>query len=156
MIITLGEVILGTVASLNALVHGEAGWTVDAALLAIAGVGLTFGCWWMYFAVPWGELLVRHRERGVRLRLRPPVHLRRARRDGRPACTSRRFTLEDEAEIGATGAVLSVAIPFAIYVAVFYALYSVLMRACDPFHLGLRRGHRPRCWSCRSCSPRRA
>ena len=34
VIITLGEVILGTVAALNALVHGEAGWTVDAALLA--------------------------------------------------------------------------------------------------------------------------
>ena len=27
VIITLGEVILGTVASLNAVVHGEAGWT---------------------------------------------------------------------------------------------------------------------------------
>jgi low temperature requirement protein LtrA len=64
VIITLGEVILGTVASLNALVHGEAGWTVDAALLALAGVGLTFGCWWVYFSVPWAEPLVRHRERG--------------------------------------------------------------------------------------------
>jgi low temperature requirement protein LtrA len=47
------------------------------------------------------------------------------------------LTLEDEAKIGATGAVLSTAIPFAIYAAVFYALYSVLMRAHDPFHLGL-------------------
>ena len=83
VIITLGEVILGTVASLNAVVHGEAGWTVDAVLLAIAGVGLTFGSWWMYFAVPWGEVLVRHRERGVPLRLRPPGHLRRAGGDGR-------------------------------------------------------------------------
>ena len=27
VIITLGEVIIGTVAALNALVHGEAGWT---------------------------------------------------------------------------------------------------------------------------------
>ena len=52
VIITLGEVIIGTVAALNAVVHGEAGWTVDAVLLAIAGVGLTFGCWWMYFTVP--------------------------------------------------------------------------------------------------------
>ena len=34
VIITLGEVIIGTVAALNALVHGEAGWSVDAALLA--------------------------------------------------------------------------------------------------------------------------
>ena len=63
-IITLGEVIIGTVAALNALVHGAAGWTVDAALLAVAGVGLAFGCWWMYFSVPWAEPLVRHRKRG--------------------------------------------------------------------------------------------
>src|SRR4029450_1337294 len=52
VIITLGEVILGTVFALNALVHGEAGWTVDAGLLAFAGVGLTFRLWRMYFAVP--------------------------------------------------------------------------------------------------------
>ena len=64
VIITLGEVIIGTVASVNALVHGETGWSVEAALLAFAGVGLTFGCWWMYFSVPWAEPLVHHRERG--------------------------------------------------------------------------------------------
>jgi hypothetical protein len=33
--------------------------------------------------------------------------------------------------------VLSVAIPFAVFVAAFYVLYSVLMRAHDPFHLAL-------------------
>ena len=59
VIITLGEVIIGTVASLNALVHGEAGWTPESVLLALAGVGLAFGCWWMYFAVPWADPLVR-------------------------------------------------------------------------------------------------
>jgi low temperature requirement protein LtrA len=74
VIITLGEVILGTVVSLNALVHGEAGWTVDAGLLAVAG---------------------------------------------------------------SVGTVVSVALPFALYVTMFYALYSVLMRTFDPFHLGL-------------------
>ena len=35
---------------------------------------------------------------------------------------------------------LSVALPFAIYVAMFYALYSLLMRTRDPFHLGLLAG----------------
>ena len=63
VIITLGEVILGAVASVEAVVNGEAGWSLDAALLLVAGVGLAFGCWWMYFAVPWAEPLVRHRER---------------------------------------------------------------------------------------------
>jgi hypothetical protein len=36
--------------------------------------------------------------------------------------------------------VLSVAIPVAIYVLTLYALYSVLMRAQDPFHIGLLAG----------------
>ncbi len=61
VIITLGEGVLGTVVALNALVHTEHGWTLDAALLAVAGTGLTFGLWWMYFVVPWGEVLGRHR-----------------------------------------------------------------------------------------------
>jgi hypothetical protein len=28
-----------------------------------AGIVLTFGMWWSYFAFPWGELLTHHRER---------------------------------------------------------------------------------------------
>ena len=62
MIITLGEGIIGTVASLNAVVHARR-LTVDAALVAVAGIGLTFGAWWMYFALPWAAVLTLHRER---------------------------------------------------------------------------------------------
>jgi len=57
VIITLGEGVIGTVAALNAVVHGPAGWSVNAVLVAVAGIGLTFGMWWMYFAIPFGELL---------------------------------------------------------------------------------------------------
>jgi hypothetical protein len=53
VIITLGGGVLGTVVALSALVHTEHGWTLDAALPAVAGVGLTFSLWWMYFVVPW-------------------------------------------------------------------------------------------------------
>jgi low temperature requirement protein LtrA len=136
VIITLGEVILGTVASLNAVVHGDAGWTVDAALLAIAGVGLTFACWWMYFAVPWAEPLVRHRERAFRFGYGHLLIFGALAAIGAGLHVAA-LSLEEEAKIGATATVLSVAIPFAIYAAAFYALYSVLMRAHDPFHLGL-------------------
>ena len=41
-IITLGEGVIGTVASLGAVVESQ-GWTLDAALVAVAGTGLTFG-----------------------------------------------------------------------------------------------------------------
>jgi low temperature requirement protein LtrA len=139
VIITLGEVIIGTVASLNAVVHGEAGWTVDAALLAIAGVGLTFGSWWMYFALPWAEPIVRHRERGF------PFGYGHLLLFGALAAMGgglhvAAYSLENESSLGATGTVLSVAIPVAVYVGVLYALYSILMRSHDPFHLGLLAG----------------
>jgi low temperature requirement protein LtrA len=139
VIITLGEVIIGMVASLNAVVHGEEGWTVDAALLTIAGVGLTFGCWWMYFAVPWAEPLVRHRERAFQFGYGHLVLFASLAAVGGGLHVAA-FRLEGEAEIGSTATVLSVAVPFAIFVAVFYVLYSVLMRAQDPFHLALIAG----------------
>jgi low temperature requirement protein LtrA len=139
VIITLGEVILGTVASLNAVVHGESGWSVDAALLAVAGVGLTFGCWWSYFAVPWAEPLVRHRERGFAFGYgHLPLFASLAAMGAGLHVAA--YALEDEARIGTTGTVLSVAIPVAIYFALFYALYSILMRERDPFHVGLLAG----------------
>jgi low temperature requirement protein LtrA len=139
LIITLGEVIIGTVAVVNALVHGEAGWTVDAALLMLAGVGLSFGCWWVYFAVPWAEPLVRHRRRafpfgyghvgifGALAAMGAGLHVAA-------------YQLEGEAAIGVTATVASVAIPVALYTVIFYGLYSVLMRAHDPLHLALIAG----------------
>jgi low temperature requirement protein LtrA len=134
VIITLGEVIIGTVAALNALVHGAAGWTVDAALLMVAGVGLTFGCWWMYFAVPWAEPLARHRERGFafgygHLLIFAPLAAMGA------GLHVAAYGLEGKARIGAPGTVLSVAVPFGAFALVFYASYSVVMRARDRFHL---------------------
>jgi low temperature requirement protein LtrA len=139
VIITLGEVILGTVAALNAVVHGEAGWSVDAALLAVAGVGLAFGCWWMYFAVPWAEPLARHRLRGWPFGYGHLLIFGSLAAMGAGLHVAA-LMLEDKAEIGATGVVLSVAIPFALYVAVFYVLYSILFRVGDPFHVGLIAG----------------
>jgi low temperature requirement protein LtrA len=138
VIITLGEVILGTVAALNALVHGDAGWTVDAALLAVAGVGLAFGCWWMYFSVPWAEPLIRRPGRFSgfvfgygHLAIFAPL----AGMGGGVHVAA--YVLADEAEIGATGTVLSVVIPFAVFALAFYVVYSVLLHTNDPFHLWL-------------------
>jgi low temperature requirement protein LtrA len=139
VIITLGEVIIGTVFALNVLVHGEAGWTVDAVLLTIAGVGLTFGCWWMYFAVPWAEPLVRHRERAFVFGYgHLAVFAALAAMGGGLHVAA--YALEGEAAIGSTAVVLSVAIPVAVYVAGFYLFYSLVMRTFDTFHLWLLAG----------------
>jgi low temperature requirement protein LtrA len=139
VIITLGEVILGTVAALNAVVHGQAGWTVDAAVLTVAGVGLTFGCWWMYFSVPWSEPLARHRERAFVFGYGHLVVFAALAAMGAGIHVAA-LSLEGQAKIGETAIVLSVAIPFAIYAIAFYVIYSALMRAHDPFHLGLGAG----------------
>jgi len=141
VIITLGEVIIGTVAALNAVVHGEAGWSLDAALLALAGVGLTLGCWWMYFAVPWSEPLTRHRERPVAFAFGyGHLVIFAALAAIGAGLHVAALTLEHEATIGATATVLSVAIPIAVYSAMFYGLYAVLMRTLDPLHIGLLAG----------------
>jgi low temperature requirement protein LtrA len=134
VIITLGEVILGTVVALNVLVHGEQGWTVDAALLTVAGVGLAFGCWWMYFVIPWAEPLVRHRERGFPFGYGHLVIFGSLAATGAGVHVAA-LRLGDGVEIGTTATVLAAAVPFSIYVGILFLLYAVLMRTRDPFHL---------------------
>jgi uncharacterized BrkB/YihY/UPF0761 family membrane protein len=60
--------------------------------------------------------------------------------------------LEHEAKIGAAATVLSAAISITVYVVVFYALYSVLMRRGTPSAWACSRGRRPS-WSCPSSWP---
>jgi hypothetical protein len=84
--------------------------------------------------VPWAEPLVRHRERGFWFGYGHLVIFASLAAIGGGLHVAA-FHLEGESEVDATVAVLSVAIPFAIFAAVFYVLYSVLVRAQDPFHL---------------------
>jgi low temperature requirement protein LtrA len=139
VIITLGEGIIGTVAALNAVVHGDEGWTVDAALLAIAGVGLTFGSWWMYFAIPWAVALRVPNRRIFTWRYGHILIFAGLAAIGAGLHVAALF-LEHETEIGPVATVLSVALPLALYVGALYAVYSACMREADPFHLWLLAG----------------
>jgi low temperature requirement protein LtrA len=137
-IITLGEGVIGTVASLGAVVESH-GWTMDAALVAVAGTGLTFGLWWMYFTVPSAEVLHVHRERLF------PWGYGHILIFGSIAATGAglhvaAYYIGHEAHIGATATVLTVAAPLAVYVLTLFALYSFLVRAVDSFHLALLAG----------------
>lgn len=137
-IITLGEGVIGTVASLGAVVESQ-GWTLDAVLVAVAGTGLTFGLWWMYFTVPAAEVLHVHRERLF------PWGYGHMLIFGSIAATGAglhvaAYYIGDEAHIGATATVLTVAVPVAVYVLTLFALYTFLVRAVDPFHLTLLAG----------------
>src|SRR4029453_19474815 len=61
-IIALGEGVVGPAATLSAVIE-EQGWTADAALICIAGSGLTFGMWWVYYLLPSAQILHAHRNR---------------------------------------------------------------------------------------------
>jgi low temperature requirement protein LtrA len=134
VIITLGEGVLGTVVALSALVHTEHGWTLDAALLAVAGIGLTFGLWWMYFVVPWGEVLERHRERSTIWGVGHILLFGSIAATGAGLQVAAYF-LEGVATLSTTAAVLTVAVPVSIFVLALYAIGSVFLRQRDPFHL---------------------
>ncbi len=139
VIITLGEGIVGTVASINAVVHGSQGWTVDAAVVALAGVGITFACWWAYFAIPWGDVLAVHRERSFLWGYGHIVIFGSLAAIGAGLHVAAYF-LEHQTEIGPTGTVLATAIPVTIYIVALYAIYAGFMREADPFHVALLAG----------------
>ena len=139
VIITLGEGIIGTVASLSAVVHGPTGWSVDAALVVVAGTALTFGMWWMYFTMPSGHVLLLHPERAFFWGYGHMVVFGALAAVGGGLHVAA-FYLEHHTEIGAVATVLSVAVPLAVFVLMVFALWTALMRRRDPFHIGLLLG----------------
>ena len=137
-IITLGEGVIGTVASLGAVVESQ-GWSLDAVLVAVAGTGLTFGLWWMYFTVPSAEVLQVHRERGFPWGYGHMLIFGSIAATGAGLHVAADF-IGHRAHIGATATVLTVAVPVAVFVLALFALYAYLVRAVDPFHIALLAG----------------
>jgi low temperature requirement protein LtrA len=131
VIIALGEGLLGTTAAIGGLL--EEGWSVEIAVLALAGVAMVFGVWWTYFVVPHGHLVSAYRSRsfgwgyghvvvfGAIVAIGAGLH-------------AAAYRLEDHSELGATGTVLTVAVPLAVYVGALFVLYALLTRSIDPFH----------------------
>lgn len=134
VIITLGEGMIGTMAAINVLAEGGLTW--DIGLFTIAGTALTFGMWWCYFVVPIGEVLHARRERsfgfgygamglfGSIVAVGAGLHVAA-------------YYLDDHAKIGPTATLLTVVVPVALFIAVFYAGYSLLTRSLDSFHVVL-------------------
>jgi low temperature requirement protein LtrA len=139
VIITLGEGILGTVASINAVVHGSSGWTVTAAVVATAGIGLIFATWWTYFAIPWADVLELHRERSFIWGYGHIVIFGSLAAIGGGLHVAA-YHLEHKTVLTESGTVLSTVIPVSIYVLGLYALYVSFTRHLDPFHLSLLAG----------------
>ena len=138
LIITLGEVILGTIAAVAAAVE-HVGWSSETVLLVVAGTLLTFGVWWDYFIVPFGRFIERHRERSWLFGYGHILIFGAVAAFGAGLHVAA-YVLEGEATIGVPGAVLAVVIPLAIFTVAYFAIYSALMWRIDLFHLWLAAG----------------
>ncbi len=132
-IIALGEGVVGTVASLSAVVSAQ-GWSFDAVFVVVAGVGLTFGMWWSYFVVPQAELLRAHPERSFWFGYLPIVMFGAIVATG-AGLHAAAYYIEHHSKLGSTETVLAVALPVGIYIASLYLLYAVIVRTIDAFHL---------------------
>ncbi len=134
-IIALGEGVVGTVASVSAMVETR-GWSADAILICAAGVGLTFGMWWTYFVVSFADVLRLHRRRAFVWGYGHIVIFAAIAATGAGLHVAA-YVIQGKAHIGATSATLSVAIPVAVYLLMVYALYAYMLRARDAVHVTL-------------------
>jgi Bacterial low temperature requirement A protein (LtrA) len=107
--------------------------------VAIAGTGLTFGLWWMYFTMPSGHVLRLHPERVFFWGYGHIVTFGSLAAVGAGLHVAA-FYLDHHTRIGAFGTVLSVAVPLAVFVLMLYATWTMMMRRTDPIHLGLLLG----------------
>ncbi|MGB3481660.1 MAG: low temperature requirement protein A [Mycobacterium sp.] len=133
VIITLGEGVIGTVASLSAVVH-EQGWTADAVFVTIAGIGLTFGMWWVYFVVPTAELLHKRPSRSFPWGYLHILVFGSIVATGAGLHTAA-YYIEHHSKLNSMYTVLSVAIPVGVYLSLICALYVLLVGAFDRFHM---------------------
>jgi low temperature requirement protein LtrA len=125
-IIALGEGIVGTVAALSAVV-GRQGWTLDAAIVGTAGMGLIFGMWCVYILVPSAQVLHRYRNRAavwsggqmliVTAIVATDAGLRLAA-----------YFIDQTAHLTAVAVVLAIAVPVLAFLVLLHALCWYLVR----------------------------
>ena len=113
-------------AALSAVVDRQ-GWTLDAVLVGIAGMGLTFGMWWVYYLVPSGDILQRHRDRAsvwgyVQMLIVTSIVATGA------GLRVAAYFIEGRARITALATVLVVAVPVGVFLGLTYALSYYLVR----------------------------
>jgi low temperature requirement protein LtrA len=131
VIIALGEGLLGTTAALAVLI--DKGWTVEIGVFGVAGVALIFGTWWTYFVIPHGHLITAYRDRvfgwgyghivvfGSVVAIGAGLH-------------AAAYYLQDHSALSATGTVLALVVPLAVYFGCLFLLYALVTRTVDPFH----------------------
>jgi len=125
-IIALGEGVVGTAAALSAVIDRQ-GWTLSAVLVGIAGVGLTFGMWWVFYLVPSGEILKRHRDRASVWGYLQILIVTSIVATGAGLDVAASF-IEQQARVTAVAVMLAVAVPVVTFLSLLHALYYFLAR----------------------------
>ncbi len=137
VIITLGEGVVGTVAALSGAVEAAGGWTLQAVLVVVAGIGLTFGLWWVYFSVDWAQALHAHPERGFGWGYGHILLFMGIAGTGAGLHVAG-YVIEGQTEhISPAAAVATVVVPVAVFVVLLFLLYGRLLRAFDRLHVVL-------------------
>jgi low temperature requirement protein LtrA len=134
VIIALGEGLLGTMAALAAIVGPQGpGWSMDVAVLGLAGTALIFGMWWIYFIIPSGELLAAYRDRSFGWGYGHILLFAAVVAAGAGLHVAA-YAIEGRCVLSLPQTLLCTAIPAAVYIAMIFALYSALTRDYDPAH----------------------
>ncbi len=132
-LIALGEGIAGTVNALTAVIDHQ-GWTMDVALVCVAGVGLTFGLWWIYYMLPSAQIIHAHRERAFAWGFAQIMLVTTIVAAGAGLHVAA-FALGHDTRIGALATLLTLAIPVGVFLATIYLLYYYLARRFDALHI---------------------
>jgi len=135
VLIALGEGVVGAAAALSAVVDRH-GWTLDSALVGVAGTGLTFGMWWLYDLLPSARTLGEHRHRAAAWGFGQMMIVTSTVATGAGLGVAAR-SIEGQARITALAAVLSVAAPVAVYLGLVYGMNWFLVRQFHRFHAWL-------------------
>jgi len=133
VIITLGEVILGTVLAISAVVD-RSGWSAEVVLIASGGTALTFAMWWLYFTLPAGRVLGHHRRRAFGWSYGHIVVFAAVVGTGAGLHAAAEF-ISGESHIGATATVFTVALPVLVFELTLVTIYSFLLRTADRYHI---------------------
>ena len=138
LIITLGEVILGTILAISAVVESQ-GWTLEVAMVAFGGVALAFAMWWMYFAIPWATVIEHHRERAFTWGYLQILMFGSVVAVGAGLHVAA-YVISHDAHVDPVFAAMSIAIPVLGFETMLFVLYALLLMQIDVFHVWLYLG----------------
>ncbi|WP_329742926.1 low temperature requirement protein A [Dyella sp. A6] len=126
ILIALGEGVVGTVAAISAVIQSH-GWTQDAVLLCVAGMGLTFGIWWLYYLIPSAPALHAKRSRAFTWGYVQIIMVAAIVAMGAGMHIAA-YYIEGKAAIGDLAVVLYLAVPVAVFIGLAYMLHFYLTR----------------------------